>query len=322
MPEYPFSDPTSPVERREPSLPPPLPRAARTKTLLWPLLLTLGGVLVITAAALLEDHSQNGHPWRYALASLSGPALWEGTIPIQVRKLPPENYPESEFMRELRTAGANVEGVDLSLLQPRERLVSVTLPPEQWDALLDSGRVPAVGAREVLAGQLCRLEHFTIDGESYAVVGRTKRATAGFAFAYLIPQDESLSEAFNADEEGSTGWLDPEGQLHDFAEVDPSQLEPEEQRIIIPLIPAARGSALLGFLGIAMVAVGGAFLQLRLLRRFNARYTLFCDIIDPLTQFPRIALSIHVMCYGVYFAAGLAAFLFPRANLQLLSVVS
>ncbi|MCC6694253.1 MAG: hypothetical protein IT365_01355 [Candidatus Hydrogenedentes bacterium] len=322
MSEDPLFDPATSRNQSTLAPPPPLPGAARPKALTGPLLLTLGGILVIAAAALMEEHSQVGAPWRFALAARSGSALWDGTIPIQVRKLPSENFPESAFLKQVQSAGSSLEGVDLSSLEIRESLVSVELPQEQWEALLVSGRIPDSGAREVLAGHLCRLEQFTINSETYTVVGRMKRATAGFAFSYLIPRAASLDEVFRAEAGGSTGWLDPEGQLREFTEEDQKRAEQEEQQVVVPLIPAARIPAFVSFLGIGMVAVGGAFLQLRLLFRFNAQNTLFCDIIDPITQFPRIALSIHVVCYGAYFVTGLAAFLFPRANLQLLTFVT
>lgn len=322
MSEDPLLDPE--MWRNQNTLTPPahLPGATKPKTLTWPFLVTLGGIMVIAAAALLEERLQAGSPWRFALAARSGNAPWDGTIPIQVRKLPAENFPEGGILKQIQSAGSSLEGVDLSSLDLRESLVSVELPQEQWEALLDSGRIPVPGAREVLAGHLCRLDQFTINGETYAVAGRMKRATAGFAFAYLVPQAEGLSEVFTSEAGGSAGWMDPEGQLREFADEDLKKLEQEQAQIVVPLIPAARVPAFAGFLGIAMVAVGGAFLQLRLLLWFNARNTLFSDIIEPLAQYPRIALSVHVVCYGAYFVTGLAAFQFPRANLQLLTFVT
>ncbi|MCC6486734.1 MAG: stage II sporulation protein M [Candidatus Hydrogenedentes bacterium] len=311
-----------PSGREHVALASPLPDAPRDSSFVWPVLVVVGGILLIAAAALLEERSQAGAPWRYALMARSGNAPWEGTIPIQVRKLPPENFPQSGFLKQVQSAGSSLEGVDLSSLELRESLVSADLPQGQWEALLDSGRVPAPGAREVLAGHFTRLDQFTINGETYSAVGRMKRATAGLAFSYLIPRAAALEEVYNTEAGGSTGWLDPEGQLREFTEEDQKRFEQEEQQVVVPLIPAARTPAIICFLGIGIVAVGGAFLQLRLLRRFNARNTVFCDIIDPLAQFPRVTVSIHVICYGAYFVTGLAAFLFPRANLQLLTFVT
>ena len=300
---------------------PPPPPLQAFKPLTMPACAVLAGVIAIAAMALWESQHQSDQIWRNALLSVSGDPIWEGTYTVHTRKLPDENFPPSPLAEELRHIESGAEVIALLGLEMRERVVATDLPTEEWQALTASGRPPEAGQGEVLAGQLCRLDAFTIGGKPFTVVGRLQRGTAGMAFAYLLPYDETVAPLFTDDDGATKGWLDPQGQLRDLSDEEIAKLEAHDQQIVTPMVPTTMPVAWGGMVGIVLVTVGGAFFQVRLLSRM-ARSPIVGPLIAPMREYPRLFALVHVLCYGAMVGAALLAFAMPLLNLQVLTFVT
>jgi hypothetical protein len=286
-----------------------------------PACVVLAGVIVIAAMAFLETQQQSDQVWRNALMSISGDPPWENVYTLYARKLPDENFPPSLVVEEMQRVEGGPEVIEILGLEVRERVAAIELPADVVNALTESGRPPEPGKREVLAGQLCRLDEFTIDGESFTVTGRLQRGASGMAITYLLPYDESVAPLFTDDKGATTGWLDPEGMLRDYSEEETAALEGETQQLVFPIAPTTRTVAWGGMVGIILVTIGGAVFQVRLLSRF-ARDPIVGPIITPMREFPALFQAIHVLCYGALMGAALLAFAMPLLNLQVLTFVT
>jgi hypothetical protein len=285
----------------------------------WPALIVLTGIFIIGGMALWETQVQTDQVWRHALLAVSGEPLHDDVYTVHARKVSDENFPPSLLADELRKLEGGAEVIAILGLEMRERVVALELPGDQWRAITASGQPPEPGQRQVLAGELCRLDSFSIDGETFTVSGRLQRGTAGMAFAYLLPYEDSVASLFSDDADATMGWLDPKGQLRDFSDEEIAVLE--SQQLITPMVPTTMPVAWGGMLGIVLVTIGGAFFQVRALSRLSG-VPLFAPIILPMRQFSRLFAGIHVLCYGVLMVAALVAFAFPLLNLQVLTFVT
>ncbi|MCL4693896.1 MAG: hypothetical protein KJ060_15465 [Candidatus Hydrogenedentes bacterium] len=301
--------------------PPPLSPAPPVKPLLVPALTALVGVIVISVMALLETQIDEDQVWRNALLAASGEPLHDDALILHTRKISDENFPPSPLAEQLHDIDGGAEVIALLGLEMRERIIAMELSPEQWQALTASGSPPEPGKRQVLAGPLCRLEEFTVDGETFTVTGKLQRGTAGMAFSYLLPYDDAVAPLFTEEAGATTGWLEPEGQTREPTEEEIAALESEAQQIIAPMVPTTMPLAWGGFLGILLVTIGGAVFQVRVLFRL-IRIPLLEPIIAPMRQYWTLFVAVHLLCYGALFAATLAAFAMPLLNLQVLTFVT
>jgi len=300
-------------------LPPLLPHAVQG--LIGPACVVFAGVMVLAAMALWESQQQSGQIWRNAIVSLSGEPIWDGVYTVHTRKLPDENFPPSPLADELRAVEGGAEVIALLGLEMRERVVAVTLPRDVWQGLTATGRAPEPGQREVLAGQLCRLDEFTIDGETFTVSGRLQRGTAGMAFSYLLPYDDTVAPLFADEAVATTGWLNPDGMSRDLSDEEIAALEAEDQQIVAPMAPTTMPVAWGGMFGIVLVVSGGAVFQVRLLLRF-ARAPIVGAIVAPMREYATLFYAVHALCYGAMIGASLLAFAMPLFNLQVLTFVT
>ncbi len=141
------------------------------------------------------------------------------------------------------------------------------------------------------------------------------------AFAYLLPYDDSVAPLFTEEAGATKGWLDPEGQRRDLSRDEVAKLDEEGQQMMAPIIPTTMPIAWGGMLGILLVVIGGAVLQVRLLARF-VHVPALAGIIAPMHEFRGLFATVHVLCYGALMGAALLAFAVPLLNLQVLTYVT
>lgn len=286
-----------------------------------PLALVIVGVVIIAGTAYVDRQWRNGQVWSDALVAREGRPFWDDCIPIVTREIDAENVPPSVLMQELADTDLGKDLTHLLRLDLREHLVAVELPIEVWESLTASGRVPAPGTREVLAGPLCRLDSFTVDGEWFDVVGRLQPATSGFSFSYLTRSDGPGQRLFTENRGAYRGWVHPQG----IRRLKDPSFRPDEKNTVMLVqgyTPVPFGRSLLAGAGVALVVIGGSLAQIRILRRLNDTVPFFCAILDRIDLHSRLFVGAHISCYGVYAAFGFLACLFPIANLRVLTVLT
>lgn len=312
-------DPNPPLFHEPP--PPPAPEPPPNKSLAGPAIAVVIGVVVLATMALWEEKLNQDQVWYHALLAAAGEPIRDDALVLHTRKISDENFPPSPLANQIRSMEGGGEVISLLGLEMRERVIAMDLTPEQWTALTASGTPPEPGKRQVLAGALCRLDKFTVDGETFTVSGRLQRGTAGMAFAYLLPYEDSVAPLFTETAGATRGWLDPEGQTREPTDDELTKLESEDQQMIAPMVPTTMPVAWAGLFGIALITLGGAILQVRFLLRLE-HVSLLEPIIAPMRRFSTLFAIVHVLCYGALFGATLAAFAMPLLNLQVLTFVA
>ena len=285
-------------------LPPPIPLTTRPP-IRWAhvslgIALVAAGLALIVVVALAEARWIDDAPWAGALVGLDGPAPFEEAIPIKARRVPIENFPDQkaliENMPEWSGDSAAMFGLDKT-----EWVFIVDAPAATLEPLLESGRLPRAEQYEVLAGSLTRRDNFVMDGRTFTVVGRLFATTGGLAFAYIAPEDRLNRRLFTRARDATTGWLAPHG-LDRLEEMDePMELE---RRSLLAGFPTRRSYALATFLGLVLVASGGALAQLRLFQGLAARPAgPLGPAFAALADFPFLVALMHILLYGGLFVA-------------------
>ncbi len=198
-------------------------------------------------------------------------------------------------------------------LDDRECVSTVNLPQEQWEKLLASGCPPTPGAREVVAGYLCRLETFRIDAQTFRVVGRFQAGIPGVGFLYALPEHPSIQSHFSDEAGGKLAWLDPAG----LPRLEASGLAPQpEGTRIAGTIGRASPAVTVGCLiGLALTTLGGVVLWLHLFRWLAWRLpALPAALFREMEQHRALSVSMHALLYGLFFVGMAAALAFPLAQ--------
>jgi hypothetical protein len=190
------------------------------------------------------------------------------------------------------------------------------MPAATLTPLLASGRLPAPGKLEALAGDLASRDAFDLDGATFSVVGRLQRGVNALAYAYVVLESGGLQQYFTPASGATSGWIDPEGL---------NRLEDDETHLAGEDSPKAVGGftrsvswiAGLTFAGLILVAASGSFLQVRFLR-YSASRTAgpLSAVLRELDARPGLLASMHVLLYGVFFLVMLLAFAYPVANIR------
>ncbi|MEK7795075.1 MAG: hypothetical protein AAB353_11120, partial [Candidatus Hydrogenedentota bacterium] len=232
--------------------------------------LLASGLGLIAAVAFFEERDLESAPWAMAVFSPDGAAPWDGTTPIAVRKVPMSNFPDTQFVIDSLRSRMGEQDIDAFQLNKTEWVLAFDAPSEFFAPVLESGRLPKPGAREVLAGCLARLDRFEMDGASFQVVGRLRRDTGALAFAYVLPDAPVFRRHFHLQPAATIGWFDADPD-DGFSALEEDALQ--GRTIVGGEPPARRVHTLVVILGLVCVATGGAVLHVRIFNRwaFTAR---------------------------------------------------
>lgn len=294
----------------------------RGKVLLG-LMLVLGGVLVMTAIGLREERDLARQPWHGALLCVMGEAPWQGMERTSLRYLEAENLPELDFdVDALREATGGNELVDALGLDLHESVVLKTIRPAEIPILLESGRMPETGKPEVLAGNLTRFDTFVMDGEAFEVVGRVRRSVPCFDFCYILPASEERARHFESGQGGEAAWFDPAG-LQRIQGDEAAQQAIVDAEVLGGLQLVKPIYALATMVGLCVVAIGGAFALIVLLRRLShSRRGPYSPVLRALDDSPRLFYAMHLLLYGVFFAAMAAGLARPLYAFRVMEFVA
>ena len=311
-----------------PSSPPPLnphapPPGSRFtdptfRGLLIGLLVAFLGIFALGVIAFSEKNWLKDQAWVNAILASDFILEDEAVIPVRVRSVPKENFPDApEWIEMLRATEDGRDLIEAAGLEKTELIVAAALSPDELAPLLESGRLPARGAPELLAGSLVRLETFTMDGIQFQVVGKLHPAISGFAFAYLLPDDPALGPLFSPDAGATEGTVHPEGltklgdllntDAQDAQDAQDGEEEEKEEKIGAPKILGGRALTTSIFAwgtwaALLLAMTGGAFAQIQFLKILARRRSwIFQPFLLELVQRPRLLLGTHVALLGMFF---------------------
>lgn len=282
-----------------------------------------GGVLLVCglaalfAAAHFERSVVDGEPWRDLLIAVDAPAVPEGAVPLRARPIPETNLPleTQAFLERMRATPGSEEILKLLGLSPMERLLLVDAEPAFFAPALVSGRLPEAGRPEVLAGDLARFDTFEMDGITFRVVGRLAPPIPGTLTACFLPAAPAFEGLFSDAELSTPGWMDPEAMARVEASDGDAWPGDGSPRFMMPAGRLPGGITALTLGGLMLVAAGGAWLQMRLLRLLAPRAgRLLGPCLAELSARRALLVAVHVMLYGALFGAMAAGVLLPRAT--------
>ena len=294
----------------------------------WGLIGVTLGVLVILAAGYYEQRTLQQRPFADALYAFGKVPEWVEPIPIQSRRLPRNAFPSVyDALDEMRNSAQGQAREDIETLiqstgvMDTERIIQVPFTQELLQSALLTGRLPEPGKPELLAGANARLNEFKIDGQTFRVVGRLRRAASPFHFAYLIPKHEAWLPIFEEHPAAETGWFDLQGRIGLRQSADPRKdIETYNlEAIEVPTDPRITAATISGLM---LVALFGAMAHLSV---FRVLMPLRCGPLRPafrvvLTR-PRVVILMHLLLFGSFFAMTLAATRMPVPNMWLLSFI-
>lgn len=286
-------------------------------------LLILGGMALMLAVAALEARWLRGEPLGSALILVDPPASAPADAPAaRIRRVPAEAYAPNALVDALRTAPMGDDGMDWdAVLAQTEPVIALPLPLEEFAPLLASGRLPAPGAPEVLAGHHSLLEAFELDGTAFAVVGRLRPGVAIGHFAYLLPEHPALAAHFH-----ETGALLVDGRaalsaIIDAEEEGDTAFDPAAADLIGLRFPTLPGYAWATWLGLILMALGGLRATLLYFARGAAGRGPFGPLYREALARPGLFFGVHAFLYGVLFMAMVQGLGQPAALHQLGRVV-
>lgn len=295
----------------------------------WPILAALGFGLMLLAyrtRPLLDPTI----PWAYGLILIGRgePAQPDPpgfTIPTRLRLLPGNERAE-EFLHALEQAPP----ARLSRLQAelRPKLIGLALDEAGLGTeTLETGRLPAAGHDEVLAGaQAAAKDRLQVAGRTLQVVGVLKPAAVVFADCYLIPPAASTSALFADD--------DPAVHSATLVRLSPEQFRDRQilQRLaeaypstqfvkIVPLARLDRRAFYLYLTGLAGLLLGGAGAWIGLFRWLagRVRWPLLAAPLEELRRRPGLVWTVHLTYFALVVLAALMIYEVPVVQTVLLS---
>ncbi len=287
------------------------------RELILPVGVVVAGILALAFIDEVEQRQHATQVWRNALYATEGDAPWEGTLPVQARRLPVEILPHHELIEELAATPNGDYAIEALNLDLCELVLAMPLDDETGRAVLEWGRLPEPGKPEVLAGPLCRFDEFELDGETFRVVGGLQRGSSGFALTYVLPEHEDIRRYFSSESGATTGWFDPRGiETLNSGEVAEDALD---ESAVVHGGPAltAPGVTVLSSLAILVVTVGGVLVHLRLFRAFGTRWAIFRPICRAFARHRRLFYALNGLNFGLFFALMGLALAYPLWNLRL-----
>lgn len=282
------------------------------------------GVALIAGMAAFEAQQGKDTPWADLIVSPEGEAPWPETIALSARRIDKRNYPAQEaFVDKIRELYPQISDEDISDfgLELTEWILFVDMPVEDMGPILESGELPTPGAYEVLAGARCRLEEIRLGNRRFRVVGRIRRDVPGLSFAYLLPRETRAARLFEPDTGTTKGWLDIQGREKLLARpAEDGMLE--DMTLIAPLAPATPVVSWSVLVGLMLVAVGGAVLQIRLFLALAGRAAgPFRPMFSAIANRPFLLSVVHIVLYGLFFACMAAGIRSPVDQMRVQNYV-
>jgi hypothetical protein len=295
----------------------------------WGFIGVLIGIAAIGLSSLYEASTLRDAPGLDIVYSEEGETLLEGALELGVRRVPLGEFPAIEqFLASLRdrAAPSQVEDIETNIrilgVEQTESILCVDLQPEVLESLLESGRIPEPGEREVFAGVYTRLDSFHLDGEVYTVVGRLKPSTAGLYFSYLLPRTDASRQTFFEHDEATVGWFDFDGRAQLVDQVL-SASEIKELNLA-PWKSVTNTTVTVGtVLGLILVALFGAMAHLSVFRiAYQGRCGPLRPAIRAYLEHPSQVIWMHVLLYGIFFGMMYVSFHNPVPQLWLTNLVT
>jgi hypothetical protein len=230
-------------------------------------------------------------------------------VPVVVRFLPadPEVAQVADLMRKENARAAG------QFLRRNQEMMILLPPSELREEMLASGRLPAAGAREVVAGHAARgKDQVVVAGESFQVVGQLKREDPPLANAYLLPSHPAQSRLF-----GTTDQAVRDGRLvfrSKDAKPDPEDEFPKERFTALAGVARLERPAFYAYMaGFILLLAGGLSLLAGayhgLSRRATGRW-----LGPPLAEIARrrkLFVGLHVAYFGACVTAMLLIYELP-----------
>jgi hypothetical protein len=286
------------------------------------LIVLLAGWGMIVSVARTQSQAVERSPWAKTLVFVGSEPALSPRYPGVVRRLQEDDVPYrspalEQFTAELNKTPDGREFIAATGLDRNEYVHLLELPADQWPTLLESGRLPTPGAREVLRESLARFERFTLDGEDFTVVGRLRRDLPGMGFGYVLPEHPEMRARHFSGQDVERTWLVPSG----LAEVAAGRLDlraADAPQVISPLAQAPPGHAETTILGLALMAVGGSGLQMLLLAWLSRRRVpIVGAALQELGARPVLLATFHVAYYGLFFLMMWLMIYTPLTNLRI-----
>ncbi|MBX3180742.1 MAG: hypothetical protein KF886_25625 [Candidatus Hydrogenedentes bacterium] len=314
----------------------PAPRAGRPDGLIAAGLIAFA-VSLLFVLAILEGSWLRAQPWSSALRTEdhviddpSAIAAWSRRLSLD------QSVGESENVRAIlrdlrRLEREQAAGRTRSVLEdplgtaslanldyfPRASLVMVDLPAEAMAPLLESGRIPAAGAREVLAGYLTGAGPLEIDGETFAVVGRLRPQIPAFVKSYVLPSHDDFRALFGDSSGGAPGSIvvEPGGRIRELIPELFESGDADPPRVHAGPVPT-RPLFAWGTWGALLIAALGATLGfLALFRRLaQTRIPLIGDAMREIVLRGRLIRTLYGLYFGGFFGAMALGMQDPELN--------
>lgn len=290
-------------------------------------ILMLSGIGLLFTLAVVESRWLDTQPWSRAIWTEDYPIRHESALKVWSRQLSVEqSLGDSEFVRILQedlmidarareaapptATGSTANPLETSALLnldflPRAWLLMLDLPPSELESVLESGRLPVAGAREVLAGPLLSSRELVIDGQTFTVTGTLRAQASGFTKVYVLPHDPTLEPFFQMGSGKQGSFLaDAEGKLE--------SLIPELIDTTVELKPAVHGGPVQTrrdiawgiWFALVLVASGASMAFMACYRHASRlRVPLVAQAMQEITIRPRLAWGLHFFFFGAFFGA-------------------
>lgn len=243
-------------------------------------------------------------------------------VRLRSRRVPLTNFPVTDaVVHELISLPDGEELIDRLGLDRTETVICGQWPNDALLAVVVSGRLPESGAFEVLAGDLARLDSFTMDGQVFRVTGRMARGIPSLSFAYYLPSSPATDALFTNEAGGEPCWFHPNG----LAEIDwtapPFDTE-EKTRLRGGQARTSARTALLTLLGLVAAAFGGVLFHYRIFLHLARRNIPFGALCREVARRPRLFLTVNAVLYGAFFAPACLAPVVPVANMRMNGLIA
>jgi hypothetical protein len=282
------------------------------------------GLVLIAAAAVMEVRILDDAPLSDAALFIAPENPWDAGLSLRLRETEGPDTGPSPFRAALDQSPDGRDFAEQLRLDQHELIALANAEGLPWDEMLVAGRLPEQGKPEVLGGALVRADQFTLDGETFTVVGEIHPAASGFDFVYLLPADERWDPLFAPEQGGSQAWLVDDGLARLKDEGLPETLQERDDVRVLggqQLAPGHTASTTLA--GLVLVALGGAIAQVVwLIRRKREGKGIFQPAIHAMANHGKVLIAVHVILYGLFFASMVVAALNPLANMRLGYLVS
>jgi hypothetical protein len=245
----------------------------------------------------------------------------DGALPVSGRFLPLADPAAALVAEALREQGPDGDRRADAFLHSQQEVVLLlpALGQVFRDDMLASGRLPAAGREEVLAGHAVgHKEQLTVARRTLRVVGVLPVTGRPLSHAYLLPGPEAPPGLFDPGESVRRGFLlvRPQGE-----EPGPAAI-PRDQWTRIETVPrVARGTYYAYLAGMALVLAAGSALlvagYLFLARRVRNRW-----LGPPLAEVARrvrLLVGLHALYFGLTLGAALLTYEIPTVQDSLLA---